>query len=186
MTFQCISFKRKISLVMVLLLGSILLMGCNPYYGLEPYQETATWVSLDPDIRISYKVDEDGITTAQEVLVWDGETIDLDIGFQSSQYCAFRKDSHSYEDRLFSGEWSYRNGKLIFSLEEDLIFEGKYGELVLETEDHVEIPREYARQETMKIMIGIGVPMVIVGLIVARFIIKRKKADSGSPSGNAE
>ena len=102
MTFQCISFKRKISLVMVLLLGSILLMGCNPYYGLEPYQETATWVSLDPDIRISYKVDEDGITTAQEVLVWDGETIDLDIGFQSSRYCAFRKDSHSYEDRLFS------------------------------------------------------------------------------------
>ena len=38
----------------------------------------------------------------------------------------------------------------------------------------------------MKIMIGIGVPMVIVGLIAARFIIKRKKADSGSPSGNAE
>ena len=177
MVFELDKLKSKKILAVIICISSFLFTGCNPYYGLEPYNETANWVSLEPQVILTYSIDDKGAKTSQEILMHNEQPIYLDIAFQSSQYCAFLADSTRYEDRLFSGEWSYRGDQLVFSLDEDFIFNGKYAELVFNAESEVNLPKVYT-QKAIETAVLLGLPIILTILVLVIFIKKRK---SGSP-----
>ena len=122
--------KKYIWLILLILIFSIVNLGCDPYYDKYPYDRASSWISVNPSISLTYKEIENGTVSQEEILVWEEATIEIDLMFRTDFYDAFPANSTAYEDRLFSGSWHYRDDKLILTIEEDFIFSHQFEELV--------------------------------------------------------
>ena len=95
----------------------------------DPPEFVATeWVCEDPYIRLVL----DRYSPDYSSLEFCGETIDIDIGFLYDDYEVFPAGSVSGDSLLFSGEFRYsiNKKKLIFTINHDYLFDGKYKKFV--------------------------------------------------------
>ena len=123
--------KRTGALLMVLLIA-LLLVGCTPEYIRFPQETTSLWVCSDPYITLQYTWDENGNYHAEEMIYWNGESIDISFSNSPGNYFVSRKDDTHYDQRLFRGTWECEDDTLILTITEDFLFDGAYKELVFE------------------------------------------------------
>lgn len=123
------NMHRLMSFFAVLIL-CVAMCSCDGKAGRYPHDLGTEWICNDPYFSLKYTEDANGILVQTEQLEWEGETIAVDVGFISTTYCVYPEHSNHYEDRLFSGTWSYRNKVLILSIDEDFIFDNQYSELI--------------------------------------------------------
>lgn len=129
--------KRKFGiliLILALIVVSTLLVqyqnAKNRYY---PYYASSNWRCEDPSFSLSYSTDGNALLSSYEVIEWNGEVIEVDICFLMREFCIYPATSssyQSYDDRLLSGTWKYRNGNFVLIVIEDFVFDNKYSELV--------------------------------------------------------
>ena len=122
----------QIIAVLICILLCCSLNGCDPAVGRYPYDVSTGWVCADPYVSLYYITDEQGNFTANEVLEWDGRTIPVYIGYRANGFFVYPDDSTSGDDVLFWGEWKYQKGNLIFTIEEDHLFNHEISKLVFE------------------------------------------------------
>ena len=95
----------------------------------DPPEFVATeWVCETPYVRLSL-----GMNNPDNCeLEYCGEIIPFDIGFLYDDYEVFPAGSVSGDSLLFSGEFRYsiNKKKLIFTINHDYLFDGKYKKLV--------------------------------------------------------
>ena len=122
--------KRVLSIFFVLLFFSSTLTSCYTIYPFITYPEdiATEWVCEDPYIRLVL----DRYSPDYSSLEFCGETIDIDIGFLYSEYEVYPAGSLQGDSLLFSGEFRYsiNKKKLIFTINHDYLFDGKYKKLV--------------------------------------------------------
>jgi len=116
-------------MMLLLLAISVLVMGCDYYYE-PPYEKGSRWACEEPQVMLSYTKDAEGNLLQEEILVWNEQTMEIDVVFQSSQYVAYPENAAHYDHRLFSGSWTYKNGSLILVVEEDFLFHNQFDHLV--------------------------------------------------------
>ena len=133
---EYVSTKLKLPIACILLaIICALFVGCDPYYGKYPFQEEATWICEEPYMQFVFSKAANGVPISEEYLVWDGEEIPIDVSYQGSMYCVDPKGSTVHAERLFTGEWKYRKGNLVFLIKEDFIFGNQYDELIFYRQD---------------------------------------------------
>lgn len=125
--------KAAIKGMIFLLLLSIVSMFLWQYHTSSrnyPFHISSEWHSNAPVFTLSYMQDDNGMLNSSEILEWNHEIIYVDVCFLMREYCVYPKNSDAYEDRLFSGTWHYRKGKLVLTIQEDYIFDNQFSELV--------------------------------------------------------
>ncbi|MBR6762807.1 MAG: hypothetical protein IKM13_03550 [Clostridia bacterium] len=112
--------KRFFATFFVVLLLSSILTSCHPIY---PQEIATEWVCETPYVRLD---------TESPELEFCGEIIPINVGFLYDDYEVFPADSAWVESVLFSGEFRYsiNKKKLIFTIDHDYLFDGKYKKLV--------------------------------------------------------
>lgn len=95
-----------------------------------PYLVEGRWVCTEPYFSLLYNKEETGKINRSEIIKWDNQVIEVEIGFLMKEYCVYPEGSSSYDDRLLSGTWKYRDGNLVFFIFEDFIFNEQYSELI--------------------------------------------------------
>lgn len=95
-----------------------------------PWEKASHWVCEDPYFTLSYSKDPWGSLVCEEVLIWNGKEIPVEVGMLHHMYDVSPTDSNHYDDRLLTGTWKYRKGNLILRIEEDFIFGNRYEELI--------------------------------------------------------
>ena len=129
-----LSVKEKIVIkyaycILLILVAAFMCLGCDPYYGEYPHSEESEWACENPQISLSYRMEENGMISQEERLVWAETAIEIDVFFRSSFYVVYPAGLTDYEDRIFSGSWCYRKGNLILKIDEDFIFNDQFDEL---------------------------------------------------------
>ena len=133
---EYVSTKVKMLITCILLaIICALFAGCDPYYRNYPFQEEATWICEEPYMQFVFSKAANGVPISEEYLIWNGEKIQIDVSYQASMYCVDPKGSIVHDERLFTGEWKYRKGALVFSIKEDFIFGNQYEELIFYRQD---------------------------------------------------
>ena len=117
-------------LILLFVLFSVFLSGCDPYAETYPFLDASAWVCRDPYITLIYTEDSKGRISAEEHLTWHDMQLDIDLHFQANTYCVSPESSTDHDKRLFTGTWEYRNGDLILKIEEDFVFDYVYSELI--------------------------------------------------------
>lgn len=127
---------KKQFLVCSLLVLILVLCACDPYYGTGKYPSDrgALWKCEEIDWTIQFIYNGSGqFRDTRSVLFWNGEEIPVLVAFQVSY---FRVDKDvpdeavlTFDDKLLSGTWDYRKGKLVFTITDDCIFDGAFDEL---------------------------------------------------------
>ena len=97
-----------------------------------PYYKSAKWYCEEIDFTISFDRDEKGKLTASPPadLTWDGQIYNVYVGFRGSSYHFLATGETEAAKIYLSGLWKYRGENVVFSVTEDLIFEGTFVELV--------------------------------------------------------
>lgn len=113
----------------------VLLVGYNALFRNYPYKTEANWICEEPHIEFVYSKADNGAPLSKEYLVWNEEVIPIDVSYDPGMYCVTPKGSAVYAERLFTGEWKYRKGTLVFSIKEDFIFGNQYDELIFYRQD---------------------------------------------------
>lgn len=123
----------KKSLCTILL--SILAVTISACYssGSYPWHRAECWYCEEIGMTVDYKVDKNGklMESTASQLVVDGETYEVEIGFQSDAVGFLADiDRDGVYEQILDGIWSYRQEKLMIQIYEETIFNGKYTELV--------------------------------------------------------
>lgn len=100
-----------------------------------PWERGSHWVCEDPDFTLSYSVNSLGSMVSEEILIWEGREIRVDLAMGQGYYAVFPKYSNHYDDRLLTGTWKFKRGNLVLRIEEDFIFDNQYKELVFHPQD---------------------------------------------------
>ena len=122
--------RMKLLPVLLIMVVSMLCMGCDPYYDRYPYRTGLEWVCSDPNFTISYIYKPNGTFTQEAFLEADGEMMAVEVCFQSIIFEVYPRNSNHFSDRFFTGEWKYRGGNLVLKIDEDFIFDHQYKEFV--------------------------------------------------------
>lgn len=132
MVFESIRRRGSVWVIICfIMLAVLVLYGCDPRSNQYPFQKAEYWSSNNPSISLCYTKNNDDTWTFREQLIWNNNTMGIQIAMQSDSYCVYPADSNHYDDRLFSGKWKYRKGNLVLIIEEDFIFDNQYPEIVL-------------------------------------------------------
>ena len=123
-------FRNSLIGIIICLIIPISLCSCDMRAGQYPFQMANYWKCPSPEFSLSYWTDADNRKQEDAQLIWNGQTIDVDIMFGVGDFCVYPADSLAYSDRLLSGLWKYRAGDLILIIKEDFIFGNQYKELV--------------------------------------------------------
>ena len=124
------SKRMKLLPVLLVMVVSMLCMGCDLLAGRYPYDRGTEWVCSDPNFTISYIYNPNGTFTQEAFLEADGEMIAVEECFQSIYFKVYPRSSNHYSDRFFTGEWKYRGGNLVLKIDEDFVFDNQYEEFV--------------------------------------------------------
>ena len=122
--------KRILSIFFVLLFFSSTLTSCYTIHPFITYPEdiAAEWICETPYVRLSL-----GMNNPDNCeLEYCGEIIPFDIGFLYDDYEVYPAGSLQGDSLLFSGEFRYsiNKKKLIFTINHDYLFDGKYKKFV--------------------------------------------------------
>ena len=127
--------KKLIALCLVILLMFTSCF-CDIYALTEsyPFDRADVWYCDEIDFKIACAYNESGLPAEQQsVLWWNNEEYRVSVGFHVSY---FRVDANTpesstdaYDRELLSGTWDYRDGKLVFLITEDYLFDGAFQEL---------------------------------------------------------
>lgn len=105
--------------------------------GKYPPEKGGKWVSETPNIVLDY-TNFEGTRERIEKIYISGEWIDVEVGYMINEVDICKKIAPrtilTEGDELLGGTWKYSDGKLIFTVEYDNIFDSKYTEIVFERE----------------------------------------------------
>ena len=81
-------------------------------------------------MKLTYYSDSIGYYHEKETLTCDGEEIPIELStwLYPGEFRILLKDT---DEVLMEGTWYYRNGSLVLDVEFDLVYGGKYPEIVL-------------------------------------------------------
>ena len=122
--------RTQLLILLILVVSCFLIIATHILANEYPYDKGSHWVCAEPEFSLSYSKTTQGDLISEEVLILNGEAIPVSIGYGRGNFTVFPKDSNQYDDRLLTGTWKYRRGKLILQIKEDFIFGNKYSELV--------------------------------------------------------
>lgn len=122
--------RTRLLFVLLIVVVSILCMGCDPYYGHYPHNKGLEWVCSNPNFTLSFTYNPNGTFTQEAFLEADGEMIAVEVCFYSIYFEVNPRSSNHYSDRFFTGEWKYRGGNLVLKIDEDFVFDNQYEEFV--------------------------------------------------------
>ena len=123
-------FRNSLIVIIICLIILTSLCSCDTRAGRYPFQIADNWKCSSPEFSLSYSTGADNQKQENEQLIWNGQTIDVDVMFGLGDYCVYPIDSVDYGDRLLTGTWKYRAGDLVLIIKEDFIFGNQYKELV--------------------------------------------------------
>ena len=134
---SALTHKRKyglLILMLTLIVVSVLFVKCqNTQSRSYPYFVSSNWHCADPSFSLSYSTDGNVLLSSYEVIEWNGEVIEVDVCLLMREFCIYPAKAssyQSYEDRLISGTWEYRNDAFVLKIKEDFLFGNNYSELV--------------------------------------------------------
>lgn len=127
--------SRLIEFTLCLALTIFLLSGCNIEKRLYPYQIAERWVCDEPEFILEYE--KDGKGSSCERIVQNGKTIFVEIGYISNRFDIYRYGEWSNDNRIMSGTWKHCGESLVFYIDEDFIFDGKYSYIIFDNKSHL-------------------------------------------------
>ena len=128
-------FVKVFPIILLVCVMLTALTACDPCWGKYPEDMHSQWVCHDPEFVLDYTV-TDTEETWNAYCVIDGEVRPLIVAYASGRFDIFpweaSIESLHQEDLLVSGTWKYRQGKLVFTIQEDHLFGGAYQVLEFE------------------------------------------------------
>lgn len=124
--------KRIFTFTVILIL--LFICGCDAYTAAEryPWYRAENWYCQEIDMMISYSYDEEGRLTEcpPSRVVWNDQTYDIIVGFNSDAVWFTARESNDSPRRVLNGTWVYRDGNLVIQNFEEELFGGAIKELV--------------------------------------------------------
>ena len=121
-------------LILCIGLGGLFLSGCDPVAGHYPWEIAPKWVCNAPEMTFESTQLRDNTWSFSGELIWEDIAVDVDVAYRANRFVIYPENTSSHDDRLLSGTWRYDKDDLIFTIEEDFIFDGAYSTLVLHQE----------------------------------------------------
>lgn len=121
-------FKAIAHFAFLLILFMLLSAGCDTYANAYPFLENSTWICENPSFSLDYSVDY--ADNSREIIDWQGSIIDVDVFYNADYFCVYPDGNNYHDSRLLTGTWYYRDGCLVFQIEEDFIFHNQFSEIV--------------------------------------------------------
>ena len=125
--------KRIAHFVLFLILFVLFSSGCDTYANTYPFLQHATWICENPSFSLDYSVDY--ADDSKETIDLQGSITDVDVLYNADYFCVYPDGNNYHDSRLLSGTWCYRDGCLVFQIEEDFIFHNQFSEVIF-TKQH--------------------------------------------------
>ena len=128
--------KRLVCSILAILM--IFFAGCDPYSMVShyPYEKADKWICEETDFTFAFTYEDGRLNTEQSsVLRWNGEEYNVYVLFQVGYFRVdinengYVDESRFPDGKMLTGTWEYRDNKLIMSITEDYLYEGKFQEL---------------------------------------------------------
>lgn len=122
-------------LVIVILIITFLfisLSGCTITY---PFEKGSRWVCMEPYFILEYRYEDGRLLEDRAFLEINGLIQPVIVGFQGDFFLVAPVNSIEDKDRFLTGSYHYRGGQLVFSIDEDFVFDGAYKEIVFSPEE---------------------------------------------------
>lgn len=122
--------RRKAALCAVILWLPFIFAGCT--FNAFPDESNARWVSDDPVMILEYK-SPPAVKSfeAKEYLEVDGERMYFSVGYMVNSFTAFpvNVSTITADNELLKGTYRLKRDSLVFTVEKDKVFGGKYKEI---------------------------------------------------------
>ena len=107
---------------LILLLLFILSFGHTTY----PGEKASCWVCDEPYFVMEYQEEQSKnlYYNGDNYIAINGELLPVRVDYhRSSDFAVMPTNSALWDDRLLTGTWKYKGKQLVFSIEEDFIFD---------------------------------------------------------------
>ena len=113
------------------------LAGCSFIPTTHPYTKNTHWQSQEPYLSVKAIADISDLRkwtfSGRGELVWQEETIDIFLEFETNTFSVRQEDSQETDLPLFSGEWAYSaDGAIVMQVEHDALMNGRYATITLQ------------------------------------------------------